>query len=67
MDILREYFPFFVPLIIVQLTLMVVALLHVLKHPHYRFGNKAMWIVIVVAFQIVGPLFYFVFGRGEDR
>lgn len=67
MDILREYFPFFVPLIIVQLTLMVVALLHVLKHPHYRFGNKAMWIVIVVAFQIVGPLLYFVFGRGEDR
>ncbi|NLM68240.1 MAG: PLDc_N domain-containing protein [Enterococcus sp.] len=46
---------------------MVTALIHVLKHPNYRFGNKALWVVVVVLFQIVGPVIYFVFGRGDEE
>lgn len=57
--------PIFIPLILLQLGLMVTALLHVLKHPHYRFGNRIFWIIVVVFFQIIGPVVYFVFGRGE--
>lgn len=57
--------PLFIPLILLQLGLMVTALLHVLKHPHYRFGNRIFWIIVVVFFQIIGPVVYFVFGRGE--
>ncbi|MFT8842365.1 MAG: PLDc N-terminal domain-containing protein, partial [Schleiferilactobacillus harbinensis] len=41
-------------------------LIHVLRHPHYRFGNKVLWIIIVVVFQIIGPIVYFAFGRGDD-
>lgn len=66
MDILMEYLPFFIPLIIVELALAITALIHVLKHPNYRFGNKAMWIVIVLIVQIIGPIGYFIFGRGEE-
>ena len=42
------------------------ALIHVLRHPNYRFGNKAVWIPVVLLLQIIGPVLYFVFGRGEE-
>jgi len=66
MDILMEYLPFLIPVIIIELPLAITALKHVLKHPVYRFGNKVMWIVIVLIVQIIGPVVYFVFGRGEE-
>lgn len=65
-DFFIEYLPFFIPLIILQLILAVTALIHVIKHPQYRFGNKGLWIVVVVAFQIVGPVIYFTLGKGEN-
>lgn len=65
MEILKEYLPFFIPIVIAELVLGITAFVHVLKHPHYRFGNKAMWVLIVLIVQIIGPLVYFVFGRGE--
>ena len=67
MEILREYFPFLVPLIIAQRALGITAIVHVLKHPRYRFGNKPIWVLIVLFINIVGPVVYFVFGRGEDQ
>lgn len=66
MEILREYLPFFIPVIIAQLALGITALVHVLKHPHYRFGNKIMWVFIVLLIGFIGPIVYFVFGRGEE-
>ena len=67
MELLREYWIFLLPIVIVQLSLATTALIHMLKHPHYRFGNKVMWILIVLLIQIVGPIAYFVFGRGEEE
>lgn len=63
---LSQYLPFLIPVILIELALMLTALFHVLRHPSYRFGNKPMWIVIVVLFQIIGPVVYFAFGRGEE-
>ena len=63
MDVLVEYLPFLIPLIII---LAITALIHVLRHPHYKFGNKPVWIVVVLFVQIIGPIVYFVFGRGEE-
>ncbi|NLB20667.1 MAG: PLDc_N domain-containing protein [Clostridium sp.] len=65
MDELREFIPFLIPLLILQLGLQIVALIHVLKHPNYRFGNKTIWIVVVVFGQLIGPIVYFAFGRKE--
>jgi hypothetical protein len=39
---------------------------HVLRHKNYRFGNRIVWVIIVVFFQILGPIFYFMVGKGED-
>ena len=66
MEMIQEYLPFLVPLVIAELALAISALVHVLKHPHYRFGNKPIWIVIVLFSQIIGPVVYFLIGRGEE-
>lgn len=62
-----EYLPFLIPILIVELGLMLVALTHVLKHKKYRFGNRLLWILVVVLFQIIGPIVYFTIGRGEEE
>ncbi|MDY5213224.1 PLD nuclease N-terminal domain-containing protein [Intestinibacter sp.] len=54
------------PIIILEFILAITALIHVIKHPNYRFGNKAIWIIVVLFIQILGPIFYFIFGRGEE-
>lgn len=64
---LTPYIPFLIPLVAAQLLLALIALVHVLRHPVYRFGNKVMWIIIVLIVQFIGPIVYFVFGRGEEE
>ncbi|MDD4297272.1 MAG: PLD nuclease N-terminal domain-containing protein [Eubacteriales bacterium] len=66
MEKLIEYLPFLIPVAIIQLVLAITALIHVLRHPHYKFGNKPLWIVIVLFVNLIGPIVYFVFGRGEE-
>ncbi|MCI7301076.1 MAG: PLD nuclease N-terminal domain-containing protein [Clostridiales Family XIII bacterium] len=61
-----EYMPFLIPLAVLEIVLALVALVHVLRHPHYRFGNRPLWILIVVLVQIIGPVVYFAFGRGDE-
>jgi len=67
MDVIREYLPLLIPLVVAQLGLAIVALIHALRHPHYRFGNKIIWILIIVLGQLIGPIVYFIFGRGEEQ
>lgn len=66
MDMLTEYLPFLIPLILIELVLALTAFIHVLRHPHYKFGNKPIWIVVVLFVQIIGPVIYFILGRGEE-
>lgn len=66
MSNLSEYLPFIIPLAIIEIALAVAALIHVLKHPNYRFGNKIMWIIVVLIFEFIGPIVYFTIGRGDD-
>ena len=67
MGILLEYLPVLIPLFAVQAAFGLIALVHVLKHPHYRFGNKMMWAFIVMLVNMIGPIVYFIFGRGEEQ
>lgn len=62
----QEALPLIIPIVILEWTLAIVALVHVIKNPHYRFGNMIMWIVIVLFIQIIGPIVYFLFGRGKQ-
>ena len=42
--------PLFIPLILLNIGLMITAVIHVLKHPKYRFGNQVFWLIVVVFF-----------------
>ena len=67
MENLVEYLPFLLPILLIEVVLMITALVHVLRHKTYRFGNRALWIVIVVCIQIIGPIIYFTIGRKEEE
>ncbi|MBH7815534.1 PLDc_N domain-containing protein [Clostridioides difficile] len=65
MENLMEYLPLLVPVIILDLILIITALVHVLRHPNYKIGNKAIWIIVVLFISLIGPILYFTIGRGE--
>ena len=65
MDKLIELFPFLLPLIALQISLMVIALRHVLTHDTYKRGNRIMWIIVVVCINFIGPILYLSLGK-ED-
>lgn len=67
MATLLDNLPILIPLLVAQVTFGLIALVHVLKHPHYRFGNKMMWALIVLFINIIGPIIYFVFGRSDEQ
>lgn len=66
MSNLTEYLPFLIPVVILEIALALTALIHVLRHPNYRFGNKVIWVLIVLFIQFLGPIVYFAFGKGEE-
>lgn len=65
MEMLMEALPLLLPLIIIQVSLAIFALIHVLRHPHYKIGNRIIWVIVVIFIQFIGPIAYFVFGREE--
>ncbi|MGM0166559.1 hypothetical protein IGI39_001519 [Enterococcus sp. AZ135] len=65
-DFFKENLPIFLPLVLLELILMITAVRHVLTHQGYRFGNKAIWLFVVIVIQIIGPVIYFVFGKRDD-
>ena len=67
MSLLQEMFPLLIPIFVIDVILAVAAVRHILRHPHYRFGNRAMWLVFSLVILMFGPIIYFVFGRGEEK
>lgn len=67
MDTLFEILTLLIPILLIDIALAAAAVVHILKHPHYRFGNKAMWLVIAVILLLFGPVIYFIFGKGENE
>ncbi|NMS89630.1 PLDc_N domain-containing protein [Clostridioides difficile] len=66
MENLMEHLPLLLPIIILNLILVITALIHIIKHPNYKIGNKAIWILLVLFVSIIGPILYFTIGRGDE-
>jgi hypothetical protein len=62
---LARLLPLIAPLIVIQLGLMVAALVDLFRRKSTR-GAKWAWGIAIVAFSMLGPLAYFIFGRGEE-
>lgn len=67
MEQLLSYLPLILPIFVIELALAITALVHVVRHPHYKFGSRPVWIILVLFVQIIGPIVYFIFGKGEEE
>jgi ABC-2 type transport system ATP-binding protein len=55
-----------VPLALIQLTLLILAVVDLLRDDRrVRGGNKGIWAVIIVFVNLIGPILYFLVGREE--
>lgn len=59
----KELVPFLIPLMILQLLLMISALTMIIQQRRFKYLNRTAWIIIVIVFNIVGPVLYFVMER----
>jgi hypothetical protein len=62
---LTRLIPLLIPLILLELSLILAALIDLLRRERRTKGPKWVWAVLIVLFSIVGPLVYFFVGREE--
>lgn len=67
MNNLQAYLPILIPLLILQLTLAVFALISVLRSKSFKTGSKLMWIPIVCFISLIGPILYFTLGKADSE
>jgi hypothetical protein len=65
MDQITKILPFLIPIILLELALMVWAVVDIARRPHVK-GNKIVWLLVVIFVEIIGPIVYFIFGRGQE-
>lgn len=64
MDILIEYLPLLIPILIIQLVLVIFALIDLVRRDQTR-GPKWVWVLVILFINMIGPIIYFLAGR-ED-
>lgn len=64
--VIQQYWPLLLPLVAIQFTLAIVALVHVLRHRSFRFGNTVVWAIVVMVVSFIGPILYFTIGKAEE-
>lgn len=65
---LQDYLPIIIPLIIVQLTLLIYVLRHILTHDNYKRGNRTLWLIVsIVGMEYIGPILYILLGKEEEN
>jgi len=62
---LSEFLPYIIPLVMLQLTLMIVALVDLIRRDKTRYLPIWAWAIIIILGELIGPIIYFIFGR-ED-
>jgi Phospholipase_D-nuclease N-terminal len=64
---LSDVLPLVVPLVVLQLILIVLALRDLVRpERQVRGGSKALWAIVIVLGELIGPLVYFFIGRVEE-
>jgi len=64
METFKEWLPFLIPVILIQLGLMAVALVDLIRRERTK-GPKWMWAFVIVVVNFIGPILYLVLGREE--
>lgn len=53
-----------IPIVLIQLALMIIALLDLIRRDRTN-GPKWVWVLVIVLFNLIGPVVYLVIGREE--
>ena len=65
MEIIKQYLPLLIPVVLIELGLMVTALVDLIRRTQTR-GPKWVWVLVIVLINFIGPIIYFVAGRKEE-
>jgi ABC-type transport system involved in cytochrome c biogenesis permease component len=62
-DFVFRLLPIFIPIVILQLILTVTAIVSLVRKPN-PWGEKLVWLLLVLLVDIIGPVVYFAVGSG---
>ena len=65
-ETIKEMLPFLIPLVLLQITLMVIALVDLVRRKRVKGDSKILWAVLIVFINIIGPIVYLLLGREEE-
>ena len=65
MEIIRQYLPLLIPVVLIELGLMVTALVDLIRRPQTH-GPKWVWALVIILINFIGPIIYFVAGRIDE-
>ena len=66
LELFTSLLPYLIPLAVIQLVLMITALVSIFRRTTYKMGNRVVWVIIVIVVNTIGPILYFILGRGEE-
>jgi len=66
-EFFSAYWGIIVPYLLISLTLTVSAVVHAARSTNFKTGNKLMWIFVIILADIIGPVLYFIIGKGEKE
>ena len=62
--LIRDFLWLLIPLIVLQFALFLVALISLLRK-RVTFAEKLPWLLVIIIFNTLGPIIYFIIGSGE--
>jgi len=62
-ELMVRLLPVLIPLTVVSLVLMVTSIVSIVKKPN-PWGERIIWLLIVIMLDIIGPVLYFAIGSG---
>jgi hypothetical protein len=65
MEELRPYIPLLIPLFLIEITLLVIALVDLIRREQVRHLPKWAWALIIIVLNFIGPIAYLILGREE--
>ncbi len=64
-ETLKTLLPLLLPIIALQIGLMIYSLVDLFKRETVRFKNKAIWAVVIIFVNMIGPIVYLAIGRSD--
>ena len=65
MEVIKDLLPLLIPIIIIEVVLMIAALWDLIRREKTK-GPKWLWVVIIIFFNLIGPIIYFIVGRDDE-